>query len=169
MRQRQVCRLSLSFADRVELFLQGQLIEGSERQAHEDIDAVRQHPQRIRECEPHFRLGAGGCGWIGHTPMRRHWLPRPERTDLLRGVVADREDEIEFRCVRSRKLFPALGSQAGHVVVQPSQQIEGVGMNPAFRVASCRERSESACPDRLRIASAMIERAEFPVQRNKTL
>jgi hypothetical protein len=34
-------------------------------------------------------------GGVGDTPMRRHGLSRPQRTDLVRCVIADRKDEIK--------------------------------------------------------------------------
>jgi len=40
-------------------------------------------------------------------------------------------------------------------------------MNLAFRLASCRKARNFSCPARLRITSAIIERAELPVHRNK--
>ena len=118
-------------------FCKAQVIERPERQAHENIDAVRQHPQCISECKPHFRLGTGRRRRIGYAPMRGHRLTRPNRAGFFRSVVADGEHEIELRRVWSRELLPALRTQSGHVVVQLSQQIERVrdalGLSAGFR------------------------------------
>ena len=84
-------------ADRVELFLQRQLIERAQRQAHEDVYAVGQHPHGVGEGEADFSFGTlGGCR-IGDAPMRRHRLARPLRAGFARCVVADREYKIELR------------------------------------------------------------------------
>ena len=49
--------------------------------------------------------------WIRQAPMRAHGLARPDRADLVGGVVADREHEIELRRIGRRKLLPGLGAQ----------------------------------------------------------
>src|ERR1700734_2535090 len=96
----------LARADRVELFLQAQLIERAQRQADENSDAVGQHAERIGKRQAHFRLGAGGKRRIGDAPMRGHRLARPHRAGFRRRVVADGEDEIELRRARAGKFRP---------------------------------------------------------------
>jgi hypothetical protein len=54
-------------------------------------------------------------------------------------------------------------------MVELAQQIERVRVDRAFGMAAGAERLNRPRPSRLRIASAMIERAELPVQRNSTL
>ena len=77
----------------------------------------------------------------------------PNGADLLRRVVTDCEYEIKSGRIRNRELVPAFTSQA---------LCRNVRFFQLF---------QSFWPyvSRWRIASAMIERAEFPVQRNRTL
>src|SRR5215471_4431065 len=97
----------LRLADGIEPPLQGELIERADRETDEDINATRQHPQRISKGEPHFRFVAGRFRRIGYAPMGGHGLSRPHGAGFRRCVVADRENEIDLRCVRPGKLLPA--------------------------------------------------------------
>ena len=77
-------------------------------------------------------------------PMRGHRLARPDRADLVGGVVADGEDEIERRAPRLGELVPALRAQAVGPVVQPLQQPQRHRMDPALGMAAGREALEAA-------------------------
>ena len=57
-----------------------------------------------------FRRSLDG-GWIGHAPVRRHWLSRPDGTDFIRRVVADRKDEVKLRRVRFGELIPGFAAK----------------------------------------------------------
>ena len=50
--------------------------------------------------------------------MGAHRLARPKRANLVGGVVANREDEIEHRGAGAGKFFPRFGTQAAGVVVE---------------------------------------------------
>ena len=52
--------------------------------------------------------------WIGHAPMRRHGLARPDRDRFLRGVIANREHEIHARRIGPGELVPTFASQPIH-------------------------------------------------------
>ena len=54
---------------------------------------------------------------IGHAPVCSQGLARPDRTDFVRGVVTDGENEIEIGSVRLCELVPALAAKtsAGQV------------------------------------------------------
>src|SRR5205085_11110692 len=85
-----------------------------------------------------FGIGACRRGRIRDAPMRGDRLPRPKRARLMRGVVTDREDKIELGCVRMGEVVPALGTQLGHVVVHALEKRQGLRMNRAFGLATCR-------------------------------
>jgi hypothetical protein len=76
--------------------------------------------------------------------MRRHRLAGPDRTGLLGGGVTHREHEIELRRTGFCELGPALGPKIAHVEVHSAQQVERVGMDLPFRLASRREGAEMA-------------------------
>ena len=100
---------------------------------------LSEHAECIGKGEARFQPRCPGCRGIGNAPMRGHRLAGPHRTCLGRRVVADREDEIERRGVGPGELGPALGAQATDVEVQLAQQVEGVGMDAALRLAARRE------------------------------
>ena len=52
---------------------------------------------RVGEREAPLGLGAFGKRGIGHAPMGGHGLARPDGANLIGGVVADGEHEIERR------------------------------------------------------------------------
>jgi hypothetical protein len=75
--------------DLVELFLQRQLAQLVKGEVDEDANAIAQHAQSVGEGEVSLRISTFGFRSIGKAPMGGHWLARPDRTDLLRRVVAD--------------------------------------------------------------------------------
>jgi hypothetical protein len=50
--------------------------------------------------------------WIFDTPMRSHRLAGPNRAYFLRGVVAHRENEVQFGRTRLSELIPTLAAQS---------------------------------------------------------
>src|SRR5262245_5363808 len=128
--------------------------------------SIRSASANAKRTSASFPVAAAGsgrpqCAVIG--------CPRPDRANLCCSIVADREDEIELRGTRLGELQPALRAHAAYVVIHLSQQIERIWMHLAFRMASSRNARKFPCPARLRISSAIIDRAEFPVHRNSTL
>ena len=66
--------------------------------------------------------------------MRAHRLAGPHRAGGPRRLVADGEHEIHFRRLGQPELVPAFRAQAGHVVAQRLEQVDGVGMGAGFRL-----------------------------------
>ncbi len=116
-----------------------------------------------------FRLASPRFGWIRHAPMRRHRLTGPHRARFAGGIVANRENKIERRRARARKLVPGFRSKAGRVVAEAVQKPQRFRMHTALRLAAGAVGAKSSCASLFKIASAMIERAELPVQRNSAL
>ena len=69
--------------------LQGQAIQGRQRQIDEDIDAVVQHAEGLFEGQLFLRFAALGRRRIWYAPVSSYGLAGPERADLAGGVVAD--------------------------------------------------------------------------------
>jgi hypothetical protein len=99
-----LCGRTSDAADFLQFRLQAELVERAQRQCREDRDALMQHPVGILERESDLGRGAARFRRIGNAPMRPHRLAGPHRTGFARGVVADREREIERRRPRPRKL-----------------------------------------------------------------
>ena len=74
--------------------------------------------------------------------MRGDRLAGPHGTWLGRGLVADREHEIEARAIGRGELVPAFGSQILGLIFQLVQQIERQRMHDAFGMAPRTEASE---------------------------
>ena len=149
--------------------LQRQAVEGGERQAAEDADALVEHAVRVGEGQRPLGLAAFRTRGIGQAPVRAHGLARPDRADLLGGVVADREDEIERRRIGPGKLLPGFGAQALGRVVEalraapaPGDGSRPRGWLPALWAMNL------PLPSRFITHSAMTERAELWVHRNRT-
>src|SRR5690349_14776185 len=87
--------LGRGLADRVQPALERELVQARDRQAGEDLDARVEVAVDALEVGEGLLLAADERGRVLDAPMRRHRLPRPDRADLVRRVVADREHEIE--------------------------------------------------------------------------
>ena len=121
-------------------------------------------------------LAAGRRRGVGHAPVRRHRLARPERADLRRRVVADGEDEVHVRRARRSELVPAFRAGEGGVVVEPLQEIDGERVRLRLRMGAGRVAPELAgalaVQDRLghdragRIAGAEKQHVIGPVHCN---
>ena len=101
--------------------------------------------------------------------MRGHRLTGPHGADFFGGVVTDREDEIERGGIGACKLLPALAAQALRGEMSGFQLLERRWVHSSCGMAACAVRFKVGAPLWLRMASAMMERAEFPVHRNRTL
>ena len=77
----------------------------------EQPDPAIKHSEGITKRVGDFIWSALDCCRVGHTPVRRHRLPRPQRTDLIRCVIADGEDEIQRGGTRLRELIPGLAAE----------------------------------------------------------
>src|SRR3546814_4367239 len=79
-------------------------------------------------------------------PMRRHRAAGPDRTGLAGGIVANGENEIEFRGIRTSELVPAfraiaLGRQP-HLRDQLERHRVNVALGEAARARSEEHTSE---------------------------
>src|SRR5262249_4236090 len=107
-----------------------------ERQVHENADALVEHAHAVVEGKRLLGIVAFRLGGVWHAPMRRHWLARPDGTDFVRGIVTDREHEVELRRIGFRELIPRFRAQARDVVMHLAQQIERERINRAGRLAA---------------------------------
>jgi hypothetical protein len=83
-------------------------------------------------------------------------------------MVARRNDQIERGRVGLAEFDPQLRPQLRSVIAVPRQQVAGSRVHLAFGPTAGAE-GPKAASTHLSIASAKIERAEFPVHRNRTL
>ena len=137
--------------------------------ADEYFDAVFQRAERVAEGLPLFDIGAINGRRIRHSPMRGDRLPRPDRADLARRLIADGKNEIHHGRVGFGEFVPALAAQSFGRQFERVQQLEGARMNSALRKAARAVAPEAAFPQWLSRDSAKMLRAELPVQRNRTL
>src|ERR1700722_7483606 len=99
------------FSDRIDFLLQREAVESRERQAEEKTDPSIQQKECLAECLLDLLPRSLHRSWIGNAPMRGHRLAGPYRTYFIRGVVTDRENEIEFGSIASGKLVPTLATK----------------------------------------------------------
>src|SRR6476660_1774026 len=76
-------RRGLALADFVEMFLQRQLAQFVEGQAHEDADALIKHAVSVGEGERMLGLRSLRLGRIRQAPMGGHRLAGPDGAGLL--------------------------------------------------------------------------------------
>ena len=100
--------------------------------------------------------------------MRGYRLPRPHRTDLSLRPVAESEHEVHHRRVGSFEFAPVLRAKMVGAVIAALQYLQREGIDGSGREAARTVAAESRSADALQ-HSAMMLRAELPVQRNSTL
>src|SRR5579864_5751783 len=104
----------LLLPDPIDLSLQRHRIQFGKGKAEEQTDPPIKHEENAAEHVGYF-LGSPLDGRrIGAAPVRGHGLARPYRTDLLGGVVADGENEVQLRRARLGKLAPIFTTQSIH-------------------------------------------------------
>ena len=153
----------------VDFFLECKFVDAGQRQRQEQTNPALDHEKGIPIGPLQFVLNSRDCRWIGNSPMRSHGLARPHRANFLRRIVTDGEYEIEPGRVRLRKFVPALTAETFRRYPGGFKLAERFQANRSRGMASGAVGSELGRPLKLRIASAMTERAEFPVHRNRTL
>ena len=99
-------RSILGLADLIKTVLEGEPVQGSKRQAHENGDAVVEPAIGIGEGGAFFGLGAFHFGGIGNAPMGRHGVARPYGAGFRRGVIAHGKDEIKLGGIFVSKFIP---------------------------------------------------------------
>jgi hypothetical protein len=98
--------------------------------------------------------------------MCRHRLSRPNRAAFSRDIVAERKDEVQVRCSRNCQLAPVPRAEGANVEVRLPEQVKNKGMHLPFGWLPAGKAGNFPGPSRCKMASAMIDRAELPVQRN---
>ena len=100
------------------LLFDGQVVEGFNGQAEEELHAIANLMQGAREGGAFFFVGALDSGGIGKAPVRGDGLAGPERTHFPGGLVADGDDEVEFGCAGSGELIPTFAAQVFDRIAQ---------------------------------------------------
>src|ERR1700736_5032793 len=93
--RRRLVRVSV-LSNRIQLPLQRQLVQRTQRKTGEDRYAIIEHAVGVRESKAKFGLIARGGGGVRHAPVRSHGLPCPDRARLRRGIVTQGEEEIDL-------------------------------------------------------------------------
>jgi hypothetical protein len=93
------------FPNVVDFFLQGEPIERRKRKREKQAEVSVEHSGSLTKSMLYLFWRSLDGGWVGDTPMRRHGLPRPQRTGLIRCVIADCEDEIKRGRIQRRELI----------------------------------------------------------------
>ena len=93
-----------------EFALKAELIKGVKWQGRERIDSPRESLKHLAERAALPIIIALHLRRIWKAPMGRDRLAGPYRTDLAGRVIADGDDEIHLRSIRSCKFIPALAS-----------------------------------------------------------
>src|SRR5208283_2350401 len=98
-------------ADFPDPLLQRETVERLDSQARENLDSIFQLEVNAEEEAAPFFVCPLKRHRVGHAPVRSDRLSRPQWTLLGGGPIADREDEVERRTVRTSKLVPTLAAQ----------------------------------------------------------
>ena len=101
--------------------------------------------------------------------MGRHRLTGPDGANFLGRVITNCEHKIEFRRTGCGELIPILATCTVRGQVGNFKLMQRLWVNTSRGMTSRAVCSEVGRPFRFMIASAMMERAELPVHRNKTL
>ena len=75
-------------------------------------DAAVEHHECVAKSSRYLIGSTFDSGRVGNTPVGSQRLSWPNGTHLLRGVVTNREYEVQFGRPRLRELFPALTAQS---------------------------------------------------------
>src|SRR5215469_336125 len=121
--------------DCVQLTLQAQPIERSERKRHQEVGpSIELRVDASEDGELLVLWTFERCG-ILDTPMRCHGLTRPYRASLPRCGVTDCENEVERRSTGDGELVPALASESGDIVPVLLKQTERQWVHCELRMA----------------------------------
>ena len=118
-------------------FLDGQLVEAGKRQRKKKTDSSVQHYECISEGSVDLLRRTINGGRVRHSPVSRHWLPRPYRTHFFRGFVAYGKDKIQTGRVRLGELAPILAPQTDSRKFGNFDLTKRARMNSTLWVTSC--------------------------------
>ena len=101
--------------------------------------------------------------------MRRHWLSGPNGARFGRGLIAHREHEVHKRRIGLGKLVPVFATQSFGSQAVLFKNFQCKRIYTSCRMTPRAKALNLSFPRALRIASAIMLRAELPVHRNRTL
>ncbi len=104
------CAASL-VADGVEALLDGEGIEGREREGEQQGDAAIEGGEGVCVGAVDFLRSAADGGGIGHSPVGGDGLAGPDGADFFGRVIANGEDEVEVGRAGLGKLIPGFAAQ----------------------------------------------------------
>ena len=111
---------------------------------HEAPDALLKRAKRGVESLIPFGLAASRCRRIFHAPMVRNGLSRPDRTDLARRLVANRDDEVELDACGCSKFIPTLAPRADRGNLLLREQLERERIHAAGWMAASAARAKAS-------------------------
>jgi hypothetical protein len=150
-------------------FLQGERTQGCDWQAEKKTDSTIQRGKCRAKRPIDLLWGSLYCGRVGDTPVRRHRLTGPQWTNLVGCIVTYGKDKMKWWGVWLRELIPGLATKIRRIHTGLFNLLDGSRAHKTGWMATGAVRREVSPPLRRMIASAMIDRAELPVQRNNTL
>ena len=159
---------SSEFPD-VQFLLQGEGIERRKWKAEKEADSAVERSKCLFERALDLLRRSGYGRWIANPPVRSHGLARPQGAQLFCRAVAHSKNKIERRRTGSCELVPRLAAQVVRAETGRLDLPKGFGPHESRGMASSTWAAKLGKPFFLIIASAMMERAEFPVHRNRTL
>src|SRR5580658_1316055 len=83
-------------SDAVDFFLDGEMIEGRQRQREEKADPAIEMDESVAESLIDLFRCSSYCSGIRNPPMSSHRLARPDGADLAGSVVANSKNKIQF-------------------------------------------------------------------------
>ena len=107
--QRYVCR-RLAYV--VEFLLQREPVQAGQGQTKEQADSAIEHEEGIAIGAFHVCGTALNCSRVRNAPMSRDRLARPHGAYFVRGVIADRNYEVELWRIRRGEFLPRLAASS---------------------------------------------------------
>ena len=144
-------------------------IQSWKRKTQEQTYSAVEQKKRVAKRFLDLFLASSHRCRVRYAPVSRHWLARPDRTNLFGGIVTNREYKIELRSARLSKLVPFLAPETIRVKVGLLKLAQCFRSNFSSGMTACAISSECRLAFMVEVASAIIDRAEFPVHRKRTL
>ena len=89
------------------------MLKSGDGQTEKKTDSPIERGECLTESPVYFLRRSLDRRWIGDTPVRRHRLPRPQRTNLFRRVVTDGKNKVEWWRAWLGELIPGLAAKVG--------------------------------------------------------
>src|SRR5580704_735797 len=104
-------RISL-LSDAVDFFLDGEMIEGRQRQGEEEADSAIEMHESVAKCFVDLFGRACNCSGIRDTPMSGHRLAGPDGANLAGSVVTNSKNKIQFGGPGLGEFVPRLAAES---------------------------------------------------------